>query len=406
MRAAAFFLLSGCLVIASCSSSSGPDGDDDGQAPSPITDLAVNDFTVDSVTLIWTAPGDDGDIGTAARYEVRGSLEFIHPGNWASAIVAPDPPAPGPAGTVETMTIVGLEEDERYFFAVTAFDKAGNSSGCSNCVDVTCFDNTAVAFADPAIEAAVRAVLGLPSEPLLRSLVRQIVELQVESQVVASLDGLEHCVGLGFLKLRDNVIADLAPLTDLTGLFDLDLRENAIADITPLAGLTNLHHLHLDDNQIADVAALAGLVNLEILNLARNQIVDLDPLAGLTAMLSLRLDGNLVNDLGPIASMTLLESLAVQQNAVASLAPLAGLPALQVLLAGNNALTSLEGLSGVAPLMLVAVNINQINDLQPLVDNADFAAGDFLYVMDNPLSDNARLVQIPALQVRGVTVYQ
>ncbi len=405
MRATTALLLAGCLALNACSSSSGPDGDDDGQAPSPITDLAVLDFTVNSVTLTWTAPGDDGDVGTATRYEVRGSLDFIHPGNWADAIVAPDAPTPGPAGTVETMTIVGLEEDEHYFFAVRAFDEAGNSPGCSNCVDVTCFDNTAVVFADPAIEAAVRAVLSLPDGPLLRSRVREVVELQVESEGVADLGGLEFCAALAFVKMRGNAIVDLGPLANLTALFDVDLRENAIVDLTPLAALPNLRHLQLDDNQIADVSPLAGLVGLEILYLARNQFVDIGPLASLTSLLSLRLDGNGVADLGPLVAMTALESLAVQQAAVSSLVPLAGMMSLGVLLAGNNSLGSLEGLAGLSALTLVVVNQNQVTDLQPLVDNAGFGEGDVLYVMGNPLSGEAVSVQVPVLVGRGVGVY-
>ena len=40
-------------------------------APGPITDLAAESPTSGSVTLRWTAPGDDLDSGTASRYEIR-----------------------------------------------------------------------------------------------------------------------------------------------------------------------------------------------------------------------------------------------------------------------------------------------------------------------------------------------
>ena len=39
----------------------------------------------DSVALVWTAPGDDGDAGTAGVYEMRVSTSNIDAGNWASA---------------------------------------------------------------------------------------------------------------------------------------------------------------------------------------------------------------------------------------------------------------------------------------------------------------------------------
>ena len=54
-------------------------------APAAITDLAASDPTEDSVTLTWTAPGDRGNTGTAASYDIRYSTSPITAANFSSA---------------------------------------------------------------------------------------------------------------------------------------------------------------------------------------------------------------------------------------------------------------------------------------------------------------------------------
>lgn len=85
-----------------------------------------------SVTLFWTAPGDDGTLGAVRRYDVRWSTEPITEQNFASANALLRPPAPREAGNVQIATIGGLQEGRSYFFAVKAVDEAGNWSPISN----------------------------------------------------------------------------------------------------------------------------------------------------------------------------------------------------------------------------------------------------------------------------------
>lgn len=84
------------------------------------------------VTLSWTAPGDDGTVGRATRYEVRYSQLPITAANYALATIAPGPPAPANAGTSQTFTIGGLKSGTTYYFAMKTVDEAGNWSVVSN----------------------------------------------------------------------------------------------------------------------------------------------------------------------------------------------------------------------------------------------------------------------------------
>ena len=98
-----------------------------------------------SVTLRWTAPGDDGSVGTAAQYDVRYSTSAITANNWNSATQVTGEPAPKVAGSAESFTINNLTANTTYYFAVKTADEATNWSGLSNVVSVTTADETAPA---------------------------------------------------------------------------------------------------------------------------------------------------------------------------------------------------------------------------------------------------------------------
>jgi len=86
----------------------------------------------DTVRLSWTAPGDDGAIGTATLYDMRMSTSPIDLSNWSSAGAVPGMPAPRVAGTKQTVTVTGVTRGTTYYFAVRTQDDAGNWSGISN----------------------------------------------------------------------------------------------------------------------------------------------------------------------------------------------------------------------------------------------------------------------------------
>ncbi|GEM_PF-4230855 len=109
----------------------------DTTVPATITDLALSNPTSSSIGLTWTAPGDDGNTGTAASYDIRYSTSAINDGNFSSATQVAGEPAPQIAGTVQTMTVAGLSSDTAYFFAIKTADEAGNISNISNIVSIT-----------------------------------------------------------------------------------------------------------------------------------------------------------------------------------------------------------------------------------------------------------------------------
>ena len=119
--------------------------DNDTSAPAAITGLAVSGSGVISVTLSWTASGDNGTSGTAAAYDVRYSMSS--PLKWDTATLAAGGPSPQPAGATESFTVSGLDPSATYYFAVRVIDDVGNKSSQSGVVSGSTGAGT-VAFAD------------------------------------------------------------------------------------------------------------------------------------------------------------------------------------------------------------------------------------------------------------------
>ena len=88
----------------------------------------------DSLVLSWTAPGDDGAVGTATIYELRIASWPITAATFTSGVLVPGAPAPIPGGTRQTFVMRGLTRGTPYWLGLRAMDEAGNWSAVSNIV--------------------------------------------------------------------------------------------------------------------------------------------------------------------------------------------------------------------------------------------------------------------------------
>jgi hypothetical protein len=88
----------------------------------------------DTLVLVWTAPGDDGMVGTATSYDVRWSTSPITAQNWTSANVVAAPPTPEASGARQHLVVRNLTPGTTYYFAIRSTDDAGNQSDLSNVV--------------------------------------------------------------------------------------------------------------------------------------------------------------------------------------------------------------------------------------------------------------------------------
>jgi len=112
------------------------------QLPDPTPPSAVHDLTAHliegtTIRLEWTSPGDDGDMGTAASYDVRYATWPIDASNFRDAARAPGEPAPASAGAPQTMQLVLPAYVTRYYVTLRTGDEWGNVSPLSNVAEVT-----------------------------------------------------------------------------------------------------------------------------------------------------------------------------------------------------------------------------------------------------------------------------
>jgi hypothetical protein len=90
-----------------------------------------------SVTLLWTAPGDDGMTGRASRYDLRISTSPVAGTDtlswWnAATVVDMSGRVPAPAGAADSVAVSNLTAGTQYYAILRAGDEVPNWSGFSN----------------------------------------------------------------------------------------------------------------------------------------------------------------------------------------------------------------------------------------------------------------------------------
>ena len=128
-----------------------PPAAEDTTAPAAISDLTTSNPTENSVILNWTAPGDDGNTGTASGYIVKYSTSGpINDSNWDSASTYAQSWTPLTAGSKETHVVSGLDSDTQYWFAIKAYDEVLNYGYISNNASEKTLDITPPVLDSPA----------------------------------------------------------------------------------------------------------------------------------------------------------------------------------------------------------------------------------------------------------------
>ncbi len=104
---------------------------------------ALAQVTETSITLAWTAPGDDDLTGQATRYDVRRSLSPIATlADFLQATPVTGVASPAIAGSTESALASGLMPGTTYWFALRTADEVGNLSGLSNIISAATLPST------------------------------------------------------------------------------------------------------------------------------------------------------------------------------------------------------------------------------------------------------------------------
>ncbi len=123
--------------------------------PAPVTDLAVVGVASNTVTLQWSATGDDGMDGNASRYDIRYSTTPINESDWINYPEYPNDMIPQAPGQTETITVTDLDFATTYYFAVRVIDNLGNYSDVSNTPTGTTADPPVVSVDPTSLSASL-----------------------------------------------------------------------------------------------------------------------------------------------------------------------------------------------------------------------------------------------------------
>ncbi len=102
-----------------------------------ISGRAVAQTTNSTATLSWSAPGDNGLIGSAVRYDLRYTTSSLSEANWSTAAIVTSLPAPKSPGGRDTVVVTGLTPGTTYYFGLKTGDKFSNWSELSNVISRT-----------------------------------------------------------------------------------------------------------------------------------------------------------------------------------------------------------------------------------------------------------------------------
>lgn len=225
-----------------------------------------------------------------------------------------------------------------------------------------------VTFADAAMEAAVRSILGVSdSATLYTNDLWTIQEFTIPAQATTYQD-LQYLNRLNTLHVSSGITAELVHLAKLTRLETLTLTDSAVsADVLAAIGtLKTLKHLTINNCGISTVATLEGLTALETLDLQENSVRNLASLSSMTSLQKLNLANNAVTDLSALSAMKNLTELNVSFNSLTSLDPVSGLSGLQVLLAAQNRIADCSKLSNLTALTNLDLSFNALTDVSAL----------------------------------------
>ena len=222
-----------------------------------------------------------------------------------------------------------------------------------------------VTFSDPAMEAAIRQLIGAdPEDTVYTNQLWQITEFTAPENVGIFSD-LAQLPYLETLTIRNQSIDSLHYLSTLSSLRKIDLSgcRFPVDEMPVLAYLPNLQQLNLSECGLSTIAGLAGAPSLEILDLTSNTVRNLEVLSPMTTLVELSLKHNAVTDLSALSSLVNLQKLDVGYNSIPSLEPLGSCVKLSWLDAGNNDLTWLHAVDKLPLLTYLSVEYNDLTDV-------------------------------------------
>ena len=133
------------------------------------------------------------------------------------------------------------------------------------------YKSPTVEIADPILEKAIRKELGKQEGELTQADLEKVTILDLRSNQLTEMKGLEKLSQLKELALGDNQLTNVKGLEKLSHLTSLDLGGNQLTKVPKeLEKLTKLKELWLHENMLTNLKGLENLTQLKELYLEDN----------------------------------------------------------------------------------------------------------------------------------------
>ena len=250
-------------------------------------------------------------------------------------------------------------------------------------------NNKIINIPDKALKAAINRELGQSKDSnITKSQLESLTGIYAPNYNINDITGIEYCINLRALDLKDNNISDISALRNsnklwylyinnnnisdisalrnLEYLWDLELNNNNISDISALSNLNELKYLELNNNNISDISALRNLNNLSYLYLSDNNISDISALSNLNELWGIYLSNNNISDISALSNLNKLWYLYLSDNNISNISALSNLNKLERLYLSNNNISDISALSSLNELYWLYLGNNNISDISAL----------------------------------------
>lgn len=254
-----------------------------------------------------------------------------------------------------------------------------------------------ITLSDPAIDQAVREILGVDENHILYSNeLWSITKLTIPG-TANSLSDLSHIPFLTTLTINEAQLENLSAIASLSSLDELIITNYDLSaeDLRIIASVPGLTRLTMRGCNLSGISALSDATNLTYLDLGDNTIRDLSALTGMADLAYLDLNHNAVKELDVLSGLKKLKELDLSYNAIDNSLPLSGCISLTALDLTGNSLTTTEGLGNLSTLQTLSLAFNKLTDVSTLAHNTALIELD---ISNNSVQDITALHTLNALE--------
>ena len=132
-------------------------------------------------------------------------------------------------------------------------------------------NNKIINIPDKALKAAINRELGQSKDSnITKSQLESLTGIYAPNYNINDITGIEYCINLRALDLKDNNISDISALSNLNKLNNLELNNNNISDISPLKGKV-IEHLNAENQLIELEKVVLDSNSLKVKNLIKGE---------------------------------------------------------------------------------------------------------------------------------------